>query len=156
MSDGRFEELADEAGPGATATHPSRGCAFGDFDNDGDVDILIMNKNEPLSLLRNDVTGENHWIQFQLNAAKSNRSAIGSRVIVSYGGHQQAQEVLGQAGFLSVNSKRLHFGLGQSEKVNVEVRWPSGVRQQFSGITANQVITVDEARGIVDQRKSGG
>ncbi len=155
LGDGRFEELSDEAGPGVAALHCSRGCAFGDIDNDGDVDILIMNKNEPPSLLRNDVTGENRWIQIKLNGVKSNRSAIGARVLVTYGGHRQAQEVLAQAGFLSVNDKRLHFGLGKVDKVDIEVRWPSGARQQFPGVAANQFVAIDESRGIVDRRKPG-
>ncbi|MGA2181673.1 MAG: CRTAC1 family protein [Bryobacteraceae bacterium] len=155
LGNGRFEELTDEAGPGVTAAHCSRGCAFGDFDNDGDMDIVIVNKNEPPSLLRNDVTGGNRWIKFKLNAVKSNRSAIGARVVVTYNGHRQAQEVLAQAGFLSVNDKRLHFGLGKADKVDVEVRWPSGLRQQFAGVAVNQFVTIDELRGIVDQRKPG-
>ncbi|MFY9728047.1 MAG: CRTAC1 family protein [Bryobacteraceae bacterium] len=153
LSNGRFEELMDEAGPGVTAAHCSRGCAFGDFDNDGDIDIVIVNKNEPPSLLRNDVTGDNRWITFKLNGVKSNRSAIGARVVVAYNGHRQAQEVLAQSSFLSVNDKRLHFGLGKADKVSVEVRWPSGLRQQFDGVAVNQFVTIDELRGIVDQRK---
>jgi hypothetical protein len=155
LGNSRFEEVMDGAGPGVTAAHSSRGCAFGDFDNDGDVDIVIVNKNEPPSLLRNDVTGDNRWIKFKLNAVKSNRSAIGARVVVTYGGHRQAQEVVAQAGFLSVNDKRLHFGLGTADKVDVEVRWPSGLRQQFAGVAANRFVTIDEIRGIVDQRKPG-
>ena len=153
LGNGRFEELMDQAGPGVTATHCSRGCAFGDFDNDGDIDIVIVNKNEPPSLLRNDVTGDNRWIKVKLNGVKSNRSAIGTRVVVHYNGHLQAQEVLAQAGFLSVNDKRLHFGLGKADKVDLEVRWPSGLRQQFAGLAVNQFVTIDELRGIVDQRR---
>jgi enediyne biosynthesis protein E4 len=144
LGNGRFEELMEEAGPDVAAAHSSRGCAFGDFDNDGDIDIVIMNKNEPPSLLRNDVSGGNHWIKFKLNGVKSNRSAIGARVVVTYGGHQQAQEVLSQSSFLSVDDKRLHFGLGKTEKVDVEVRWPSGLRQQFTAVAANQLVTIDE------------
>ena len=85
LGDGRFEELIDEAGSGVAATHSSRGCAFGDFDNDGDVDILVMNMNEPPSLLRNDVTGSGHWLKVLLVGVKSNRSAIGARVTARYG-----------------------------------------------------------------------
>ena len=151
LGNGHFEELMDDAGPGVTAVHSSRGCAFGDFDNDGDMDIVIVNLNEPPSLLRNDVTGDNRWIKFKLQGVKSNRSAIGARVVVTYGARRQAQEVLAQAGFLSVNDKRLHFGLGKIDKVDVEVRWPSGLRQQFAGIRANQLVTIDEIHGIVDR-----
>ena len=106
--------------------HSSRGCAFGDFDNDGDVDILVVNVNEPPSLLRNDVTGDHHWLKVKLEGVKSNRSAIGARVTARYGRRIQAQEVLTQSSYLSVNDRRLHFGLGDSTKADIEVRWPSG------------------------------
>ena len=77
LGDGRFEELSEKAGLGAMARRCSRGCAFGDFDNDGDLDILIMNRNAPPSLLRNDLTGTNHWLKVMLIGVQSNRSAIG-------------------------------------------------------------------------------
>jgi hypothetical protein len=149
LGDGRFEELLTEGGPGIVAPHCSRGCAFGDFDNDGDLDILIINLNEPPSLLRNDVTGDNHWLKVKLNATKSNRSAIGARVVAHYGGHRQVQEVLGQAGFLSVNDRRLHFGLGQEKTADLDVRWPSGIQQNFKAVSSNRLIMIDETRGIV-------
>ena len=91
LGKGQFEELLGVAGPGVDALHSSRGCAFGDFDNDGDLDILIVNHNEPPSLLRNDVTGSNHWIKIKLIGVKSNRSAIGGRVTVRYGGKVQTK-----------------------------------------------------------------
>src|SRR5206468_545881 len=97
LGNGQFEELTGEAGPGIAAPHSSRGCAFGDFDNDGDVDILVVNQNEPPSLLRNDVMGDNHWIKIKLIGVKSNRSAIGARITAHYGGKVQAQEVLSQS-----------------------------------------------------------
>jgi hypothetical protein len=123
--------------------------ALGDFDNDGDLDLLIVNLNEPPTLLRNDIKGDNRWIKVKLNAVKSNRSAIGARVIVRYGDKQQAQEVLGQSSFLSVHDRRLHFGLGKEERASIEVRWPSGIRQSFQGLPANRLITIDEVRGVV-------
>ena len=85
LGNGKFEELIDEAGPGVAAMHSSRGCAFGDFDNDGDLDILIVNLNEAPSLLRNDVAVAAHWLKLKLVGTKSNRSAIGARVLVRYG-----------------------------------------------------------------------
>lgn len=148
LGNGRFEELTDSAGPGVRAQHCSRGCAFGDFDNDGDVDILVVNQNEPPSLLRNDVAGKNHWIKVQLSGVKSNRSAIGSRVTVHYGGKLQAQDVVGQSSYLSVNDKRLHFGLGSVANVDIEVRWPSGAFERLANIPVNQLIHVTEGSGI--------
>jgi hypothetical protein len=153
---GRFEQLLEEGGPGVSAAHCSRGCAFGDFDNDGDVDIVVVNLNEPPSLLRNDVSGTNRWIKFRLIGTKSNRSAIGARVIVTYGEHRQGQEVVAQSSFLSVNDKRLHFGLGKVEKIDAEIRWPSGIRQRFAGVDSNQLVTIDETNGIVSQTRLGG
>src|SRR5262249_18287697 len=147
------EELLAEAGPGVSAPHCSRGCAFGDFDNDGDLDLLIVNLNEPPSLLRNDVKADNHWLKLKLQATKSNRSAIGTRALVRYGGRRQLQEVTGQAGFLSVNDRRLHFGLGVESTADVEVRWPSGIVQNFKGVAADRLVTIDETGGIVDSRR---
>ena len=155
LGNGRFEELLEEGGPGVSAAHSSRGCAFGDFDNDGDLDLLIVNLNEPPSLLRNDVKGENRWLKLKLKGTKSNRSAIGARALVRYGGRQQLQEVLGQAGYLSVNDRRLHFGLGAESTADVEVRWPSGILQSFKGVASNRLVTIDETRGIVDSQAMG-
>ncbi len=152
LGNGRFEELLEEGGPGVSAAHCSRGCAFGDFDNDGDLDLLIVNLNEPPSLLRNDVKGENRWLKLKFKGTKSNRSAIGARALVRYGGRQQVQEVAGQAGFLSVNDRRLHFGLGAERTAEVEVRWPSGILQSFKGVASNRLVTIDETRGIVDSQ----
>jgi hypothetical protein len=150
LGNGRFEELLEEGGPGVSAAHCSRGCAFGDFDNDGDLDLLIVNLNEPPSLLRNDVTGSNRWLKVKLNATKSNRSAIGARVLVRYGERRQVQEVTGQAGFLSVNDRRLHFGLGTEQTADVEVHWPNGIRQSFKAVASNRLVTISETLGIVD------
>jgi hypothetical protein len=149
LGNGKFEELMDGAGPGIAANHSSRGCAVGDFDNDGDMDILIVNLNEPPSLLRNDVGGDTNWIKVKLLGVKSNRSAIGARVTARYGGRQQAQEVLAQSSYLSVNDRRLHFGLGTEQRVDLDVRWPSGIRQTFSRAPLNGLVTIDEVRGIV-------
>ncbi len=153
LGNGRLEELVGEAGPGVEAQHCSRGCAFGDFDNDGDVDILIVNQNEPPSLLRNDVKGKNCWIKVQLKGVTSNRSAIGGRVTVHYGGKVQAQEVLGQASYLSVNDRRLHFGLGDVKVIDLEIRWPSGEAEKIAGVAANQLIEVTEGLGITKKQQ---
>jgi enediyne biosynthesis protein E4 len=149
LGGGRFEEIIDAAGPGIAAPHCSRGCAFGDFDNDGDVDVLVVNLNEPPSLLRNDVSGGGHWIKVKLVGVKSNRSAIGGRVTARYGGKVQTQEVLSQASFYSTNDSRLHFGLGAAEAVDLEIRWPNGNREVVSKVSANQLVVIREGAGIV-------
>lgn len=149
LGNGTFEELMDEAGPGVAAAHCSRGCAFGDFDNDGDMDALIINLNEPPSLLRNDVTSGSNWIKVKLIGTTSNRSAIGSRVVVHYGGKMQAQAVLSQSSFYSASDNRLHFGLGAVSKVNIEIFWPSGGEQKLGDVAVNQLITIKEGTGIV-------
>src|SRR5947207_6284147 len=125
-----FEELIEGAGPGVAAAHCSRGCALGDFDNDGDVDILIVNLNEPPSLLRNDVSGANHWLKVLLVGVASNRSAIGAQVVATYGERKQAQAVLAQSSYLSVNDRRLHFGLGAATTATLEIRWPNGAQER--------------------------
>ena len=135
--------------------HSSRGCAFGDFDNDGDVDILIMNMNEPPSLLRNDVTGGGHWLKVQLIGVKSNRSAIGARVIARYGSRRQAQEVLAQSSFYSANDRRLHFGLGAATSADLTIRWPNGATEKIPGVEADQLVVVREGAGIVRRQKFG-
>jgi enediyne biosynthesis protein E4 len=149
LGDSRFEELIEEGGPGIASAHSSRGCAFGDFDNDGDVDVLIVNMNEPPSLLRNDVSGANHWLTVQLVGSVSNRSAIGARVTARYGGKQQAQEVLAQSSFYSANDPRLHFGLGPETSADLTIRWPCGAVETIPRVKADQFITVREGKGVV-------
>jgi len=150
---GRFEELQDEPGPGLREPHSSRGAAFGDFDNDGDVDVLIVNMNEPPSLLRNDVTGSAHWLKVLLVGTVSNRSAIGAQVVASYGDRKQAQAVLGQSSYLSVNDRRLHFGLGDATKADLEIRWPNGSSEIIRDVSADRLVTVREGSGLIKSER---
>jgi hypothetical protein len=147
LGGGKFEELIEEAGPGIAATHASRGCAFGDFDNDGDIDVLVVNLNEPPSLLRNDLKGDNRWLKVRLVGTNSNRSGIGATVIARYAGKTQAQAVTAQSSFYSVNDPRLHFGLGAAEAADLEVRWPSGAREQYPKVDANALVVITEGKG---------
>jgi hypothetical protein len=153
LGGGKFEELIEQAGPGMVEPHSSRGCAFGDFDNDGDIDVVVVNLNEPPSLLRNDVTGEGHWLKVKLIGTKSNRSAIGATVVARYGGVQQAQAVLSQASFYSVNDFRLHFGLGAERTAGLEIRWPNGVMERIAKVDADQLVIVKEGSGIVKAQR---
>jgi hypothetical protein len=152
LGHGAFEELVEQAGPGVSAVHCSRGCAFGDFDNDGDIDVVVVNLNEPPSLLRNDLSGNANWIKVKLEGVKSNRSAIGARVLAHYGGKIQAQAVLSQSSFFSCNDPRLHFGLGNSSSVDLEVFWPSGLRESYKHFSTNQLLTIREGVGPVPNR----
>jgi len=148
LGNGMFEEIAD-AGLGVTTPHSSRGCAFGDFDNDGDLDILILNMNEPPSLLRNDLKGLHHWLKVKLVGSKSNRSAIGARVLARYGDRAQVQEVLSQSSFYSCNDSRLHFGLGQATSVDLVIHWSSGIEEKHSNVRCDQLVTIREEHGII-------
>jgi hypothetical protein len=152
QGNGTFVEMGAEAGPGITATHMGRGAAFGDFDNDGDMDVLIMNVNEPPSLLRNDAPADNHWIKIRLEGTKSNRSAIGSRVLARYGGKVQVQEVLSGTSYISSNDPRLHFGLGAATTADIEIHWPLGLVEKYPGLAAGQLVTIREGQGIVKGR----
>jgi len=155
LGGGKFEELIEQAGPGIAAAHSSRGCAFGDFDNDGDLDILIMNMNEPPSLLRNDLSGGGNWLKVKLLGTVSNRTAIGATVFADYGGKRQAQAVLSQASFYSVNDLRLHFGLGAAASADLTVRWPTGESSVYRNVPANHLVTIREGTGIVKRERWG-
>ncbi|MGA2811310.1 MAG: CRTAC1 family protein [Candidatus Acidiferrum sp.] len=149
LGQGKFEEMIGQGGAAMNEMHCSRGCAFGDFDNDGDTDILIVNLNEAPSLLRNDVSGGNAWIKVKLIGTTSNRSAIGARVEASYGKHRQAQEVASQSSFYSANDQRLHFGLGEAKMVTLEIRWPFGKSETYKDLRVNRMVTIKEGTGIV-------
>jgi hypothetical protein len=141
----RFEDVTGASGEGATTPHSSRGAAFGDVDNDGDIDVLIMNMNEPPSLLRNDYHGPNGWLQVGLEGRRSNRSAIGATVTVTAAGRRQARVVLSQSSYYSHDDLRLHFGIGSASRVeSIEVRWPDGQVQRLADVQPRQVVKIIE------------
>jgi hypothetical protein len=140
----RFEDVSAQSGPGATTPHSTRGLAFGDYDGDGDVDVLAMNMNEPPSLLRNDYAGKNAWLEVALEGTRSNRSAIGATVIVETAGRRQARAVLSQSSYYSHDDLRQHFGLGSTEKADVEVRWPSGLVERWPSVAVRQRLKLKE------------
>jgi enediyne biosynthesis protein E4 len=142
----RFVNVTTASGAGATAPHSSRGAAFGDFDNDGDIDALVMNMNEPPSLLRNDYLGTNHWISLRLEGTRSNRSAIGALVTVTAGGHATVRAVLSQSSYYSHDDVRLHFGLGANTIAeSIVIRWPSGATETLAQVKGDRVVTIREA-----------
>lgn len=140
----RFEDVTAISGAGATTPHSSRGLAFGDYDNDGDVDALIMNMNEAPSLLRNDASGSNRWISVALRGKHSNRGGYGATVTVVAAGKSQSQPLLSQSSYYSVNDARLHFGLGGADRATVRVRWPSGTVDELKDAAAGAFVTIVE------------
>jgi enediyne biosynthesis protein E4 len=143
----RFEDVTARSGPGATTPHSSRGAAFGDFDNDGDVDVLVFNMNEPPSLLRNEYAGPNHWMAVKLEGTTSNRAALGATVRVTAGGRTQAQAVLSQASYYSHDDLRLHFGLGTATIADrIEIMWPNGSSETLTHVRGDRVVTIKEKK----------
>ena len=150
LGNGKFSDISQISGAGVNDPHSSRGCAFGDFDNDGDVDWLIMNMNEPPSLLRNEANNENNWLEVKLIGTKSNRTAIGARVKIEYKSEDNkirtlTDEVRSSGSYYSHNDLRLHFGLGKAMKINsIEVKWLGGGTDKISNVASNQVIKIKE------------
>jgi hypothetical protein len=145
----RLADVSAASGPGATTAHSSRGAAFGDVDNDGDIDVLVMNMNEPPSLLRNDYRGRNNWVMVQLEGVQTNRHGIGATVRLTTGDRTQTQAVLSQSSYYSHNDLRLHFGLRSHAAADrIEVRWPSGVTDVLRDVRARQVITIREGSAL--------
>jgi len=156
LGNGSFKDVTSSAGPGITQPHSSRGTAFGDFDNDGDVDVAVINMNEAPSLLRNDCRSRNNWLKVKCIGTKSNRSAVGTRVRVVTGQHSQINEVMSGSSYMSQNDFRLHFGLGRAGQADlVEVRWPLGLVESFKSVSANQLLVVQEGHGIIRRDQFG-
>src|SRR5437899_8939313 len=154
LGNGRFEDVSARAGAAILAENLGRGCAFGDFDNDGDVDVIVNNLDGPPTLLRNDGGNRNNWILIKCVGTRSNRSAIGTRVKVTCGDHSQIDEVMSGSSYYSQNDFRLHFGLGRASQADrVEVAWPSGVKESFPNLPANHLYVVQETKGILERRK---
>jgi hypothetical protein len=145
-----FEDVSSTMGSGILERYSSRGAAFGDFDNDGDVDVLIMNMNDLPSLLRNDGGNQNNWIKIKLAGTKCNRTAVGARVRIVAGGRSQINEVASGGSVMSQSDLRLHFGLGKAKVVDlIEVKWPTTQKiQKFTNIQANQILSLREGMDL--------
>ena len=154
LGNSRFEDVSAQAGPAIAAENLGRGCAFGDFDNDGDLDVLINNLDGPPTLLRNDGGNRKNAIMIKCVGTRSNRSAIGTRVKVTAAGRAQIDEVTSGSSYYSQNDFRLHFGLGSLSKADtIEFAWPSGVTETIRNVPANHLHVCHEGKGIVTSRK---
>jgi hypothetical protein len=156
LRNGRFEDISTQVGSGISDPIAARGCAFGDFDNDGDIDVVVNPVNDYPQLLRCDSQLGNNWIKIKTIGTKSNRSGIGARLrCVTHppdekNAHEQIDEVRSGGSYYSQNDLRIHFGLGKANKVDLlEIRWPSGQIDQLKNISVNQLIFVEEGEGII-------
>jgi enediyne biosynthesis protein E4 len=155
LGNGRFKDVSSEMGPGITAKYSSRGAAFGDYDNDGGMDMVILNMNERPSLLHNVGGNKKNWIKLKLLGTKCNRTAIGARARVITGKHIQMDEVSSGTSVMSQNDLRLHFGVGNAETIDaIEVKWPTTQKvERFTQVKANQILTIREGAGILGEKK---
>jgi len=151
--DGTFSEIAEQLGAPFKEKRAGRGVAFGDLDNDGDVDIVINNLDGAPQILRNDGGNTNNSVLIKLVGVKSNRDGIGARVKVMSGDLMQLDEVRSGESYISQNDLRLHFGLEKRTKINlIEIRWPSGVTDKVTNANVNKILTIKEGQGLVDQK----
>ena len=146
LGNGRFEDVSSEAGPDFLKAAPHRGVAFGDIDNDGHVDMVVTVLNEPVKLFRNISVDRNHWVLLKLVGTKSNRMGLGAQIhLTTEDGPSQWNEATTAVGYASSSDSRVHFGLGPNRRIKeMEIRWPSGVKQVLHDIDADRIVTVKE------------
>jgi hypothetical protein len=151
----RFRDVASEAGGGFAQPKVGRGLAYGDFDRDGDLDILLTTNNGPAFLYRNDQLAGNHSIRFQLVGTKSNRDAIGAVVRIFYNGQSQSRTVRGGSSYLSQSELPLTFGVGKHDKIaRASIEWPSGRREEYKDLTADKSYQCIEGKGVTTDSKT--
>jgi hypothetical protein len=155
LGNGKFEEVSQLAGAAIVTPSTGRGCAFGDYNNDGAVDVVINNQNAKASLLKVTSQNSNHWINIKLVGTKSNRSAIGARVKCVTGSLSQISEVRSGGSYISQNDLRIHFGLGEKTSIDLlEIKWPSGTVDQLQHIAVDQFVRVQEGGILTTLRKA--
>ena len=148
LGNGRFADVSASSGPGILEKVSGRGCAVGDFDNDGDLDVVVNCVNDVPQLLRCDTTPGNTWIKIKCIGTKSNRSAIGARVYCVTGKRKQMDEVRSGGSYISQSDLRIHFGLAKAETADIEIHWPSGQVDKLPALGANRIYTVVEGKGV--------
>ena len=149
-----FTDASTEVGLTQLPKKVSRGAAFGDYDNDGDIDIFLNNSNQPATLLRNEGGNSNHWLTIQPIGTQSNVSGIGTKIFVRAGNLSLFKEVRSGASYLSQSDLRVHFGLGKNSTVDtLEIHWQSGHREQFTNLKSNQILRIKEGHGVIKDRK---
>jgi hypothetical protein len=149
LGNGTFADVTASAGPGMQVVKSSRGAAFGDYDNDGRIDAVVVNMDDTLTLLHNTTRNAHHWLTLRTIGARSNRDGIGARVRVRAGGRDQVREVKTSGSYASASDPRVHFGLGAASRIElVEVVWPSGARQAFTDVPADRIVAVHEEEGL--------
>ena len=154
LGNGRFEDISERSGGGLLASRCGRGAAFGDIFNSGQVDVVINNLNDVPTLLRNQSPSTNSWIVVRLVGTRTNRAAIGSRVIIESDGRRQMQEVRSGGSFCSQSDLRLHFGLGHArEATRILVKWLNGGQEVLEPVAANRLLVIQEGKGIVGQEQ---
>lgn len=153
LGNGTFADVTRSAGPGLQVIKSSRGAAFGDFDNDGRIDVVIVNMDDTLTLLHNITRNSNHWLTVRTIGSRSNRDGIGTRLRLWAGSRAQLREVKTGGSFASASDPRVHFGLGATETIDrLEVNWPSGKKQTFTNVPVDHFVVIHEESGLKVER----
>ena len=150
LGQGKFDKVSEALGPDFMRPTVGRGSAAADFDNDGDMDVVVVNRGDYPELLRNDGGNANNWLEVMLVGTKSNRDAVGATLKLTSEGFTEVRQRQGGMGYMSAHDPRVHFGLGQRKSIeSLEIAWPSGAVEKLTTVPLNQIITVKEGAGII-------
>ncbi|OLD61848.1 MAG: hypothetical protein AUI53_03995 [Acidobacteria bacterium 13_1_40CM_2_60_7] len=153
LGNGEFADVTGTAGDGMQVVKSSRGAAFGDFDNDGQIDVVVINIDNTLTLLHNTTRNRNHWLTLRTIGSRSNRDGIGARLRLRVDGRVEVREVKTCGSFASASDPRVHFGLGATRTIErLEVSWPSGTKQTFTNVPIDHFVVIDEEKGLRVER----